>query len=60
MLQKTIITTQGSLLTKIFKKNEIFFLKNDPYNNILWQSKKNNIIKTKKLDDYRKKFLKIK
>ena len=60
MLQKTIITTQGSLLTNILKKNEIFFLKNDPYNNILWQSKKNNIMKTKKLDDYRKKFLKIK
>jgi hypothetical protein len=60
MLQKTIITTQGSLLTKILKKNEIFFLKNDPYNNILWQSKKNNLMKTKKLDDYRKKFLKIK
>lgn len=60
MLQKTIITTQGSLLTNILKKNEIFFLKNDPYSNILWQSKKNNIMKTKKLDDYRKKFLKIK
>ena len=56
MLQKTIITTQGSLLTKIFKKNEIFFLKNDPYNNILWQSKKNDIIKTKKLNVSRKKF----
>jgi len=60
MLQKTIITTQGSLLTKMLKKNEIFFLTNDPYNNILWKSKKNNITKTKKLDDYRKRFLKIK
>jgi hypothetical protein len=60
MLKKNLITSQGSLLNNFMRKNEIYYLNNDLYNNILWKSKKNNITKTKKLESYKNRFLKIK
>jgi len=60
MLKKTLITSQGSLLNNPMTKNEIYYLSNDLYNNVLWKSKKSNVTKTKKLDSYKNRFLKIK
>lgn len=60
MLKKNLITSQGSLLNSFISKNEIYYLNNDLYNNMLWKSKKNNTTKTKKLESYKNRFLKIK
>jgi len=57
---RSLITTQGSVLTPLFSNKAFYFLKNDPYTNFLWKSLKKDsfITKTKKLENFKTRFLK--
>lgn len=60
MSLQRLITTDGSLLQNSFSKKEFVFLKNDPFNHFFWKSskKKSSISSTKKLENFKTRFLK--
>jgi hypothetical protein len=57
---RNFISTEGAFLSNFSANKPFYFLKNDPMNHNLWKSlnKKSSLNRTKKLEQFKARFLK--